>query len=104
MNPDGGDYAASKYLNWHRGLSITVVGVLFVFYVERFGIGLSIRRFAGFVIPLLLIWFSDELSGWGSKQSGNWFSNVTGDTYVRICAWLLLLVLVAMRIMALVSV
>jgi hypothetical protein len=85
-------------------LSVSVVGVLFLCYAERFGIGLSLRHFAVFVMPLLLIWFSDGLSAWGSRQSGNWFSSVTGDTYVRICAWLILLLLCAMRIMVIVSV
>ena len=74
MNPDGGDYAASKHLKWHRRLSITVVAVLFASYAVRFGMGLSIRHFAAFVVPLILIWFSDELAAWGSQQSGTWFS------------------------------
>lgn len=104
MSPDGGDYATSKYLKWHRALSIAVVCVLFLCYAERFGIGMSVRRFAAFAVPLMLIWFSDELSAWGSRQSGNWFSNVTGDTFVRICAWLILLLLAAMRIMAMLSI
>lgn len=103
MNPDGGDYAASKHLKWHRRLSITVVAVLFACYAVRFGMGLSIRHFAAFVAPLILIWFSDELAAWGSEQSGAWFSITRGDTYVRICAWLILLLLGALRITALLA-
>jgi hypothetical protein len=101
MNPDGGDYAASKYLKWHRRLSISVVALLFASYAVRFGIGLSIRHFAAFVVPLILIWFSDDLAAWGSQQSGAWFSPTRGDTYVRICAWLILLLLGVLRIIAL---
>ena len=103
MEPDGGDYATSKYLKWHRRLSISVVAVLFACYVVRFGVGVSIRPFAAFVLPLILIWFSDDLSEWGSGNSGGWFSSTRGDTYVRICAWLILLLLVVLRVMALVA-
>lgn len=98
MNPDGGDYATSKHLKWHRRLSVSVVVLLFACYSVRFGMGLSIRHFAAFVVPLILIWFSDDLAAWGSQQSGTWFSPTRGDTYVRICAWLILLPLGALRI------
>lgn len=104
MGPDGGDYAASKYLKWHRRLSTSVVTVLFTCYAVRFGISMSIRHFAIFVVPLILIWFSDDLSEWGSRNSGAWFSSTRGDTYVRICAWLILLLLAVLRIVALVAV
>jgi len=100
MDPDGGDYATSKYLKWHQRLSILVVAVLFACYAVRFGVGISIRHFASFVVPLILIWFSDDLSAWGSRNSGAWFSSTRGDTYVRICAWLILFLLAALRIMA----
>lgn len=103
MNPDGGDYAASKYLKWHRWLSISVVAVLFACYAARFGIGLSIRNFTVFVAPLILIWFSDDLAAWGSENSGTWFSTTRGDTYVRICAWMILFLLASLRIIALVA-
>lgn len=102
MKPDGGEYAASKFLKWHRWLSISVVAVLFACYAVRFGMGLSIRNFAVFVAPLILIWFSDDLAAWGSEQSGAWFSITRGDTYVRICAWMILLILACLRIIALV--
>jgi hypothetical protein len=101
MEPDGGDYATSKYLKWHRQLSIAVVAVLCAFYAVRFGIGVSVRHFAAFAVPLILIWFSDHLAAWGSENSGAWFSPTLGDTYVRICAWLILLLLAAPRIMLL---
>jgi hypothetical protein len=52
QTPDGGDYAASKYLKWHRSLSVSVVGVRFVCYAARFGVGISFRAFTVFVLPL----------------------------------------------------
>jgi hypothetical protein len=100
---DGGDYATSKYLKWHRRLSIGVVAVLFACNAARFGVGLSIRHFAAFVAPLILIWFSDDLAAWGSEKSGAWISPTRGDTYVRICAWLILLLLSALRIIPLLA-
>lgn len=103
MDPDGGDYAKSKYLKWHRLGSVTLVGALFAWYATRFGVAISIRSFAVFVIPLTLIWFSDDLAGWGSRDSGTWFSRIHGDTYVRICAWLILLLLAALRNMSMVA-
>ena len=102
MEPDGGDYAASKYLKWHRLISISVVAVLFACYSVRFGVAISFRSFAIFVAPLVLIWFSDDLADWGSQQSGGWVSESKGDSHVRICAWLILFLLAAIRIMALV--
>lgn len=102
MDPDDGDYATSRFLKWHRRLSIFVVAVLFACYAARFGVNVSVRPFALFVAPLILIWFSDDLSAWGSGNSGGWFSSTRGDTYVRICAWLILLLLAAIRIMPLV--
>lgn len=103
MGPDGCGYATSKFLKWHRRLSISVVTVLFTCYAVHFGIGLSVRHFAVFVVPLILIWFSDDLSEWGSGNSGAWFSASRGDTYVRICAWLILGLLAVLRIMSLVA-
>jgi hypothetical protein len=104
MSPDGGDYATSKYLKWHRLLSISLVAALFVFHAAAFGIGMSVRRFAAFVLPLILIWFSDSLAAWGCADSGGWFSSSRGDTYVRICAWLILFLLGSLRIAAVLSV
>lgn len=102
MSPDGGDYATSKYLKWHRAGSISVVAVLFVAYSIRFGVAGSMRPFAIFILPLVLIWFSDDLASWGGGQPPRWGSNPIGDVETRIGAWLMLLILAALRIQMLV--
>ena len=91
-------YAQSKFLKVHQYASIGLVIVVAGIYCSQFGVGCTIRSFAGFVVPLVLIWFSDDLAVLAIRDSGGWLSARNADTAVRIAGWLILLFMLVPRI------
>jgi hypothetical protein len=85
------EYAQSKFELWHRCASVGIVIVLAGVYGLQFGVGLTIRSFAGGVLPLAMIWFAESLSGWALEVSGGWLRASNADTALRIAGWLILL-------------
>jgi hypothetical protein len=99
MNPED-EYLVSKYLNVHRWASILLVQVAAGFYIAKFGLVMSLRPFSFFMLPLVLIWFSDQLTTWAIKDSGGWLNERNADTAVRVFGWLILFLLLVMLGMA----
>ena len=98
MNTEG-EYAESKYLKFHRWASVILVMTGTVFYAQRFGLALTIRPFASFILPIALIWFSDQLAGWAIQDSGGWLNATNADGFVRLIGWLVLAILIGIRAM-----
>jgi hypothetical protein len=91
------NYAHSKYLRANRYASVTVVVIAAGIYASRLGTGYAIRAFAVFVLPLVLIWFADELAEWAIINSGGSLSPRNADIAVRIAGWLILIFLLIVR-------
>ena len=97
-----GEYAQPKYMKAERRLAVGVVVVGASIYAHYYELGLVIRGFAMFVLPLSLIWYSDQLSSWAIKGSGGWLNASNSDTAVRIFGWLILTIMVGLRLMPIV--
>jgi len=90
-------YAQSRYIKLHRYASIAIVTIAAGIHCTRFGVGCTLRAFAGFVVPLALIWFSDDLAEWAIKDSGGWLNPRNADTFVRIAGWVIILLMMVPR-------
>ena len=64
------EYARSKYLTLHRWASCMLVLLFAVVYGFLTHPRFVIRASAGFVFPLALIWFADDLASWAMQDSG----------------------------------
>ncbi len=98
MNTEG-EYAESKYLKFHRWTSVILVVIGMAFYAQRFGVALTIRPFASFILPITLIWFSDQLASWAIQDSGGWLNASNADGFVRLIGWIVLAILIGIRAM-----
>lgn len=98
MNTEG-EYAQSKYLSLHRWASGILVAMVAAFYVVNFGVNIdrTIRAFATFILPLVLIWYSDHLARWAISVSGGWLNARNANAALRIAGWLTLLILLGKR-------
>jgi hypothetical protein len=47
-----------------------------------------------------MIWFADSLSAWALESSGGWLTAGNADTALRIAGWLILLVMLVPRAIA----
>jgi hypothetical protein len=97
-------YAQSKFIKLHQYASTGLVIIVAGIYCSQFGVGSTLRPFAGFVVPLALIWFSDDLAGWAIRDSGGWLSSRNADTGVRVAGWLILLLMLVPRVAFLLAV
>ena len=93
---DDADYATSKYIRWHRCLSIGLV-LLVILIALHFNTGFRFRHWGVFVFPLILIWFSDRLSYCAIRTSGNLLNSSNVDVTLRVLGWIGLLLLIVLR-------
>ena len=100
MSLHDADYATSKFMKWHRGLSLALVLVVFAAVAVSSGLGQGVRAVAIFVLPLVLIWQSEHLAHWAIKDSGHWLNAGNADRWVRVCGWVILGLMAGIRGMA----
>lgn len=94
-----GEYKTSKYLGLHRwgSLIIALIGIgLLLSAAHNLRSG---RASVIFLLPLVFIWFAEQLSLWAIKNSGGWLNASNADTAVRITGWLILMILLGIQVM-----
>ena len=91
------EYARSKYLTLHRWASCIIVLLFAIVYGFLTHPVLIIAATARFIIPLAIIWFSDDLASWAVEASGGLLKANNSDKYVRLVGWIILVILLIIR-------
>jgi len=91
------EYLQTPLLRLHRWASLGLVVASVLRYAAVYGSGFSIRRHADLVLPLALIWYADDLATKAIEASGGWLSVHYADAVLRVCGWILFLLLLLAR-------